>query len=411
MHTVADLMSANILSSLVGALAEVLVQMTVADIYFVHQRGLMNSIYVWFMTVGATLSPLAGGYIVTSQGWRWVWWWMVILMGAGLVAFIFLYEETKFSLTLEGVPPVVAPTQINPSPEGEDKKSPTDPEIEANIAHKEREIQRSHATHWIDHSIPTKPYWKKLALWSISSGSFASMARHSIEPFVLLFTVPAIFFMSVVYGAMTAAVTVSVTTLSSYMTQPPYNFNASQIGLMGLPPFIGTSIAVLISGRLSDSLVLYLAKRNRGVFEPEMRLWIAVAFIPFVPAGLFMFGIGLNNGSPWPLVAVGLGIAIFGTIPANSVALTYLTDAYTDVIADSLVGVTFIRNLISTIFVFALTPWIASVGLTGFYITFGLILTVILSGNLVFIYFGKRFRVMTAKRYRYYAERQMDLRN
>ncbi|KNG80799.1 hypothetical protein ANOM_010313 [Aspergillus nomiae NRRL 13137] len=411
MHTVADLMSANILSSLVGALAEVLVQMTVADVYFVHQRGLMNSIYVWFMTVGATLSPLAGGYIVTSQGWRWVWWWMVILMGAGLVAFIFLYEETKFSLTLEGVPPVVAPTQLNSSPEGEDKKSPTDPEIEANITHKEREIQRSHATHWIDHSIPTKPYWKKLALWSISSGSFASMARHSIEPFILLFTVPAIFFMSVVYGAMTAAVTVSVTTLSSYMTQPPYNFNASQIGLMGLPPFIGTSIAVLISGRLSDSLVLYLAKRNRGVFEPEMRLWIAVAFIPFVPAGLFMFGIGLNNGSPWPLVAVGLGIAIFGTIPANSVALTYLTDAYTDVIADSLVGVTFIRNLISTIFVFALTPWIASVGLTGFYITFGLILTVILSGNLVFIYFGKRFRVMTAKRYRYYAERQMDLRN
>ncbi|RAQ62256.1 hypothetical protein COH20_003163 [Aspergillus flavus] len=411
MQTVADLMSANILSSMVGALAEVLVQMTVADVYFVHQRGLMNSIYVWFMTVGATLSPLAGGYIVISQGWRWVWWWMVILMGAGLVAFVFLYEETKFSPTLEGVVPVVAAAQINASPKGRDKKSPTDPEVEANIAHKDGETQRSHATHWIDHSIPVKPYWKKLALWSTSPGSFASMARHSIEPFILLFTVPAIFFMSVVYGAMTAAVTVSVTTLSSYMTLPPYNFNASQIGLMGLPPFIGTSIAVLISGRLSDSLVLYLAKRNRGVFEPEMRLWIAVAFIPFVPAGLFMFGIGLNNGSPWPLVAVGLGIAIFGTIPANSVALTYLTDAYTDVIADSLVGVTFIRNLISTVFVFALSPWIESVGLTGFYITFGLILTVILLGNLVFIYFGKKFRVMTAKRYRYYAQRQMDLRN
>lgn len=331
MQTVADLMSANILSSMVGALAEVLVQMTVADVYFVHQRGLMNSIYVWFMTVGATLSPLAGGYIVISQGWRWVWWWMVILMGAGLVAFVFLYEETKFSPTLEGVVPVVAAAQINASPEGRDKKSPTDPEVEANVAHKDGETQRSHATHWIDHSIPVKPYWKRLALWSTSPGSFASMARHSIEPFILLFTVPAIFFMSVVYGAMTAAVTVSVTTLSSYMTLPPYNFNASQIGLMGLPPFIGTSIAVLISGRLSDSLVLYLAKRNRGVFEPEMRLWIAVAFIPFVPAGLFMFGIGLNNGSPWPLVAVGLGIAIFGTIPANSVALTYLTDAYTDV--------------------------------------------------------------------------------
>jgi hypothetical protein len=104
-----------------------------------------------------------------------------------------------------------------------------------------------------------------------------------------------------------------------------------KIGLMGLPSFIGASLAVLTCGRLSDSLVLYLAKRNQGIFEPEMRLWIAVASIQFVPAGLFMFGIGLNNGSPWPLVAVGLGIAAFGTTPPSSVALTYLTDAYADV--------------------------------------------------------------------------------
>jgi hypothetical protein len=38
----------------------------VADIYFVHQRGLANTIYFWFMTVGVTLSPLAGGFITQS---------------------------------------------------------------------------------------------------------------------------------------------------------------------------------------------------------------------------------------------------------------------------------------------------------------------------------------------------------
>ncbi|KAE8375276.1 major facilitator superfamily domain-containing protein [Aspergillus bertholletiae] len=414
MYTVADLMATNVLSPLVGALAEVLVQMTVADIYFVHQRGLMNSIYVWFMTIGASLSPLPAGYIVTSQGWRWVWWWMVILMGAGLVAFVFLYEESKYAPTLEGVAPALTPAETNPTPKGEDKKAPSDPEIAAEVAQKDYETpmsQATQATHWIDPSIPAKPYWRKLALWSVSPGSFASMARHSFEPFILLFTIPGIFFMSVAYGAMTAAVTVPVTTLSSVMTQPPYNFDAAQIGLMGLPSFIGTSLAVIISGPLSDWLALHLAKRNGGVFEPEMRLWVSIAFLPFVPAGLFMFGIGLNNGASWPVVAVGLGIAAFGTTPPNSVALTYLTDAYTDIIADSLIGVTFVRNLISTVFVFALAPWVASVGLSGFYITFGLILTVILAANLIFIYFGKKFRYMTAKRYRYYAERQIDLRS
>ncbi|KAB8078749.1 major facilitator superfamily domain-containing protein [Aspergillus leporis] len=375
MQTVTDLMLTNILSCVVGALAEVLVQMIAADVYFVHQRGLMNSVYVWFMTVGTTLPPLAGGYIVTSQGWRWVWWWMVILMGAGLIAFTFLYKEMN-----------------------EDKKASADLENMTEVAQKSTDIPEHEATNWIDHSIPERSYWQKLALWPTSPGSFASMARHSFEPFILLFTVPAIFFISVVYGAMTAAVTVPVTTLSSYMTLPPYNFNAPQ-----------NRLAVLTCGRLSDSLVLYLAKRNQGIFEPEMRLWIAVASIQFVPAGLFMFGIGLNNGSPWPLVAVGLGIAAFGTTPPSSVALTYLTDAYADIVAGSLVGVTFVRNLISTVFVFALSPLIASVGLTGFYVTFGLILTVILLGNFIFIHFGKRFRTMTAGRYRYYAERQMDL--
>jgi hypothetical protein len=62
-----------------------------------------------------------------------------------------------------------------------------------------------------------------------------------------------------------------------------------------------------------------------------MRLWLCLAFTPFIPAGLFMFGIGLNNGSHWLLPAFGLGVSACGVVPASSAALTYLTDAYTDV--------------------------------------------------------------------------------
>lgn len=39
MQTVTDLMLVSVLSCIVGALAEVLVQMTVAVVYFVHERG------------------------------------------------------------------------------------------------------------------------------------------------------------------------------------------------------------------------------------------------------------------------------------------------------------------------------------------------------------------------------------
>ena len=128
--------------------------------------------------------------------------------------------------------------------------------------------------------------------------------------------------------------TVQITTLSSWMAEPPYNFDAAQIGLMSLPAWIGSTLGALIVGPLSDWLIIVLARRNHGIYEPEMRLWVIVAFIPFVPAGLFMFGFGLNNGSSWPVVAVGYAMANFGTLPASSLSLTYLTDAYTEVRAN-----------------------------------------------------------------------------
>ncbi|KOC15616.1 hypothetical protein AFLA70_269g001790 [Aspergillus flavus AF70] len=410
MMNVADLMLVNILSCVVGALAEVLVQMTVADIYFVHQRGLMNGIYVWIMTVGTSLSPLAGGYIVDSQGWRWVWWWMVILFGAGFAAFLFLYEETKFVATpIERVPPSMSPEKT-PNRKGDFEHQENVTKYEENPQADSKIQVEAEIGNWIDPSIRKKTYLQRLALWTISPSSLANFARHSYEPFVMLFTIPAILFMAVVYGAMTAAVTVTVTTLSSWMTIAPYNFTAAQIGLMGLPSFIGTSLGILLAGPLSDKLIVLLARRNNGIYEPEMRLWLSLAFTPFVPAGLIMFGIGLDKGLPWPVPAVGLGLASFGSTPPSSVSLTYLTDAYTDIVAGSLVGVTFIRNLISTVFVFALAPWIASSGLTGFYITFSVILTVILLGNILFLIYGKKLRVLGARRYLYFAGNQIDLR-
>lgn len=72
LQTVADLMLVNAISCGVGALAEVIVQMTVADVFFVHQRGTVNSIYVWSVNFGANGAAIAAGYITLAQGWRWV---------------------------------------------------------------------------------------------------------------------------------------------------------------------------------------------------------------------------------------------------------------------------------------------------------------------------------------------------
>ena len=327
MQTVVDLMVMTIISNGVGALAEVMVQMTVADVFFVHQRGLMNSIYILIMTMGTSLAPLAAGYVTISQGWRWVWWWHVILFGAGFVAFFFFYEETKFSASTVEESPLDVPgtdTGEQEKPQGFEKNDIE--QIEDTAKPKPQLTAIS-----IDPSIPEKTYRQKLALWTSSPSNFSQLLRHVYEPFLILFSFPSVLYVAILYGFMTANITVTVTTLSSRMTEPPYNFDAAGIGLMNLPTFIGTMIAALISGPMSDYLIVFLSKRNNGVYEPEMRLWILLFSAPFVLAGLLMFGICLNNALPWPIAAVGLGFVGFGVTPACSTGLTYLTDAHTEV--------------------------------------------------------------------------------
>jgi MFS family permease len=104
MTTVADLYLIQAFNCLLGALAEVIVQMTIADVFFLHERGLMNTLFISTMSIGTTMAALVAGYISVSQGWRWVWWWVAILLSICLVFFIFFYEETKFVYKIDGVP-------------------------------------------------------------------------------------------------------------------------------------------------------------------------------------------------------------------------------------------------------------------------------------------------------------------
>lgn len=324
MHDVTDLMLVNIGSCLFGALCEVMVQMTVADIYFVHQRGRMNAIYVWVLQIGSSLAPLAAGYITVSQDWRWVWWWSAILLGASFIVFIFFYEETMSACTIRGI--------SNRSSDREEITKMDQSQDPALYEIGSIDGPDDHLTEiTIDPSIPVKTYWKKLSLWTSSPTSFTFLFRHCYQPFLVLANIPAVLYISLLDGAMTAAVIIPITVYSSHMTLPPYNFTAEQIGLLGLPLFVGTLLGALVSGPLSDWMILRIARKNSGIYEPEMRLWLALAFTPFLAAGLLMFGIGVDKGIPWPFICVSLGLISFGSTPPTSLALTYITDAYTEV--------------------------------------------------------------------------------
>lgn len=333
-YTPGDWWGVNALQCWVGSLAETMVQMTVADVFFVHQRGLMNSIYIWASNFGSSLAPVAAGFVTTSQGWRWVWWYMTIFFGVVLVAFVFGFEESKFdwtNATLVGRPAASSEnvSTVNSRDQAALKQA-SDPEKQAQAVLSPMESPVVTSV-WISPTTPRKTYWQRLSLATTTPGSFTVFARHAYQPFQILCTIPGVAYMSIVYAVLLAWSTVMSAALSTYMIEPPYDFNSTQIGLMNLAPFIGNTLGSIICGPLSDWVILRLAKRKEGIYEPEMRLWVFVPFIPFQVAGAFWFGYALQGGQSWVAVAWAWGICSFGSAPISSIALTYMTDAYNEV--------------------------------------------------------------------------------
>ncbi|KAG8410653.1 hypothetical protein J3459_016996 [Metarhizium acridum] len=365
-QTGGDFIGSNLVSGVGGAISETIVQITIADLFFVHHHAIMNGWYLFFTFAGAYLGPVASGYIVESQGWRWMWWWCVILFGVHLVLIVLLFEESKFINNVDardGMEPIRSRST------GDDKHSVAEAEWNRSV------IQ-------VDHSIPLASYRQRMA-WVTNSKTH--LLHDFYQPVVLLFTFPAI-----AYAAITA----------------PYNFTAAGVGLMNVAPFIGTFPGIFLGGWMNDKSIVWLARRNGGIYEPEMRLWLALPMSVMTPAGILVCGVGLAYGSPWPLVAVGYGIFGFGLVVAGGIALSYAMDCYHDIIGNALVGVVFTRNAFSVVVLFALTPWISGMGLRNVHILVSVLCFAILLIPVILLTWGKKFRAASAEAYKSYARRQ-----
>lgn len=74
-------------------------------------------------------------------------------------------------------------------------------------------------------------------------------------------------------------------------TQPP----KTATGLVFFAALVGNIIG-WATGVLSDHLVVYLARRNGGVKEPEMRLWMLLPCFVYATLGYMLYGWGAQTG-------------------------------------------------------------------------------------------------------------------
>jgi len=74
---------------------------SIADTFFLHERGLYNGIWIAIAQSGPFISPMITGVIIQERGWRWSLWLMAIFAGVFLVLIFFCLPETLYVRHLE----------------------------------------------------------------------------------------------------------------------------------------------------------------------------------------------------------------------------------------------------------------------------------------------------------------------
>ena len=65
---------------------------------------------------------------------------------------------------------------------------------------------------------------------------------------------------------------------------------------------------ILCSGRLSDWLIVRLAKQNNNIKTPEMRLWLSYPAAIVTAVGMIVWGVSVDKNYPWIVGQIALAL-------------------------------------------------------------------------------------------------------
>ncbi|KAK8014822.1 hypothetical protein PG990_008118 [Apiospora arundinis] len=244
MNTYTEVILTNLFTGLAGAVNETTVQMTISDLFFVHQRARANACYFVAVMIGSFLTPMAAGAQAAAQGWRWSYYALAIAFTVLTFVYVFAFEETKYIRTVPTHSNSARKNSVEEAADGartvsspvpdQDKKNDM---IEADLRHigshtmgEVNPIPNSYAKR-MRLSTPThEPLWK------------LTMAPLSVVAF------PHVLFTALQFASGISWLVLMLTSTSVIFSAPPYNFTTQGVGNMSLGPLIGNIFGALYGG-------------------------------------------------------------------------------------------------------------------------------------------------------------------
>ncbi|GAA6048292.1 hypothetical protein JCM3770_006523 [Rhodotorula araucariae] len=328
-----NLLASRILQGMGMAPLESTATATVGDLFFVHQRGMRVAIWGLSLLGGINLAPIINGFVISDPklGWKYCFWILVPFLAVNLILNILFLPETAYDRApaLETDRGATA-EEAAAYEEKEDKGSVMqveDVEVAPNVTYLPPKT-------WLQEMKPWSGYVNKDPLWKIFS-----------RPFLMLFS-PATFWCFLTYG-IASLLLVLVSATNSLIFNRTYGFNARQTGLVSISPLVASILMSLVAGYVADFLTTFMARRNKGVFEPEHRLMLMIPYAVLVIIGYAGWAVSYRKHDHWMVPVIMYGFVNGGQKFLSTASVTYIIDVHRAQTSEVQAIVNFLKNVIS----------------------------------------------------------------
>ncbi|KAJ5385549.1 MFS general substrate transporter [Penicillium concentricum] len=315
------LVGARVIQGLAMAAYESLILTSIGDLFFVHERGTRVSAVMFILTAINNGVSIIAGVITARFGWSYNF---HILLPFTTLQFILVFlfvPETSYNRSKIYETDIIG-SNVNLEELGDVEAAagtPDEPTKES-VGSEEIENVRTCTT------LPRrKSFRQRLAVWN---GVFVedSLIKMLLSCPAILLNVAALY--NVVVSGVTITWSVGTSIISAVLwSAPPYSLSPAGIGYVSTGPLIGGTLGLIVYGLIADPLIKAVARRNKGVYEPEFRLpVIVIGLIPTV-AGLVGFGYACQNSVSIYLISFAWGVLMFGLFISAAVNSAYVLDA------------------------------------------------------------------------------------
>ncbi|TGO14073.1 hypothetical protein BTUL_0059g00610 [Botrytis tulipae] len=370
-------MGAMILNGLGTSAYQAAIQLSIFNMFFVHERGRMLAVYLFGQQLGSILGLISRGSIADGPGWRWSQYIVGIIDGVVFSLLFFSLEERTFPRFLFASTGTERNRTVVATTSGTGKEDLEMSNTRLSHGSTSAELPSSF--------FPRRTYLKILTLWVYLSDDTTTYWDYFKRPF-FLWSFPTAVIPGFIFAFGCTAGIVSFNTVSEIFSSDPYDFSSTTVGFICFATLIGSTIGYF-TGVLSDHIVVFLARRNKGVKEPEMRLWTLTA--SFTQAS-------------WVAVSIGLGALNAQQVSACTIATAYAMECFPGLAGELVVILAMCSSMVNFAISYSVQPFINATGYGWAFFFFGMCVLASISGGVLLVANGNNWRRKCAPRYRQY---------